>query len=181
MDNSAGKWDRRFLELAQLVASWSKDRSHKVGCVIVSEAGNILSTGFNGFPRGCRDSGDDVPTHVSHHSPYLATVRARIEARHERPKKYAWAEHAERNAIYSAARHGIKLEGATIYVPWFPCTDCMRAIIQSGIGRLVCQKPNFQDPRWGESFQQSDEMADEAGLRISYVVLDEADGLRVSA
>ncbi|TSA39543.1 CMP deaminase [archaeon] len=177
MNTSDGKWDQRFLELARVVAGWSKDRSTQVGCVIVSATGNVLSTGFNGFPRGCYDSAADVLEGLSHRRPGDLSpmerdrLRLRVEARHERPTKYAWTEHAERNAIYNAARNGTRLEGATVYVPWFPCTDCMRAIIQSGIAVLVCASPNFADPRWGNDFQLSVEMAAEAGLQVRPVAV----------
>src|SRR5690242_7044614 len=116
------KWDQRFMELAKLIATWSKDRSTKVGCVVVGTDNEVRSIGFNGFPRGVDDD---------------------VEERHERPAKYAWTEHAERNAIYSAVRVGISLKGCTMYLPWFPCMDCARALIQSGIAELVAFEPNL--------------------------------------
>jgi len=58
-----------------------------------------------------------------------------------RPAKYRWTEHAERNAIFSAARMGVSIVGATMYLPWFPCAECARAIVQSGIGALVAYQP----------------------------------------
>jgi dCMP deaminase len=127
-------WDKRMMQVAKLAASWSKDRSVGVGCVIASPDHAMLSSGFNGFPRGVNDN---------------------VEERHQRPAKYKFTEHAERNAIYNAARHGIKLEGATIYLPWYPCADCARAIVQSGIKTMVATAPNLEDPRWGEDFKAS--------------------------
>ena len=127
----SNKWDARFMELAQLVALWSKDRSRKTGAVIVSTDRSILSTGFNGFPRGVNDDASE---------------------RHERPAKYRWTEHAERNAIYGAAKHGVLLQGSTMYLSWYPCMDCARAIIQSGIKYLVCIKPDWDDPIWKQDF-----------------------------
>ena len=76
------KWNSRFMDLARLVAGWSKDTSTKVGCVIIGPDKEIRSTGYNGFPRGVDDT---------------------IPAGHERPAKYDFTEHAERNAIYNAS------------------------------------------------------------------------------
>ena len=97
------QWDRRWLDLADHVSQWSKDQSTKVGCVIVGEANQVLSLGYNGFPRGVNDTPPE---------------------RHQRPAKYKWTEHAERNALFNAARTGTNLTGAVLYVPWFPCVDC---------------------------------------------------------
>src|SRR5690349_7537513 len=104
-------WDSRFMELALLVGSWSKDRSRQVGCVVVGPDNEIRSTGYNGFPREVDDS---------------------VEARHVKPAKYRWTEHAERNAIYNACLIGTPLKGCKMYLSWFPCMDCARAIAQSG-------------------------------------------------
>ena len=136
MRTTIEKWDDRFFEVAQLVAQWSKDRSTKVGCVIVKDR-RILTTGYNGFPRGANDT---------------------VEARRERPLKYYWAEHAERNAVYNASRAGIVLMGATAYVTMYPCADCARAIVQAGIAKLVAPTPNFECERWGESFRVAREI-----------------------
>lgn len=169
-------WNNYFMRMAMLAATRSKDRSKQVGCVIVSSTNNVLSTGYNGFPRGCFDSAEEVMASQPHiMSGYihtqLKTLAEKVEARHERPAKYMWTEHAERNAIYNAARHGVRLEGAKIYVPWFPCADCMRAIIQSGITMMVCEKPDLEHPRWGADFKLGLEMAAEASLVIEYMEL----------
>ena len=142
-------WDRRFLAVAALVATWSKDRSRGVGCVIVGPDRDIRAVGFNGFPRGVDD---DWPE------------------RHERPAKYAWTEHAERNAIYNAARVGVPLKGCTAYLPWFPCMDCARAIAQSGVAELVCgQRPDLADPKWGTDFASVPVLLKEAGVTLRFV------------
>lgn len=140
-------WTTRWMDMVDLVASWSKDRSTKVGCVIIDDRQVILSSGWNGFPRGIDDT---------------------VESRHERPAKYKWTEHAERNAIYNAAANGIKLRGATMFIRWFPCSDCARAIIQSGIATLVCTEPNFDNEIWGADFRVSHEMLVEAKINIIY-------------
>ena len=149
LDERTMKWDRKFLDACDHFRQWSKDRSRQVAAVVVGENKRILSVGYNGFPRGCNDE---------------------VEERHERPEKYFWTEHAERNAIYNAAAEGVSLKGATFYIkPLFPCVDCARGIIQVGAARLVTMKPDFDDPTYGESFRRSAEMMREAGLRISLV------------
>lgn len=141
-------WDNYFMGLAGYVATRSKDRSTKVGCVIVGPDNEIRSTGFNGFPRGVDDA---------------------CEARHARPAKYLWTEHAERNAIYNAARMGTALKGCRIYLPWFPCMDCARAIVQSGIGELICVAPDVTNLKWGEDFRNSAVLLEEAGVGVRHV------------
>src|SRR5437868_3747766 len=114
-------WDDRFIELARHIGQWSKDPSRKVGCVIVGPYNEVRATGYNGFPRGVDDSAVE---------------------RNQRPAKYLWTEHAERNAIYNAARCGIPIAGCRIYVPWFPCMDCARAIVQVGLQELIAIRPD---------------------------------------
>jgi dCMP deaminase len=140
-------WDSRFMRLAEHIGSWSKDRSTKVGCVIVGPNREIRSTGYNGFPRGL----DDAP-----------------EERHVRPAKYKWTEHAERNAIYNAARVGVSIEGCTMYLPWFPCMDCARAILQSGISVLVAYRPDLNQLQWGDDFRLALTLFEEAGITLRW-------------
>lgn len=104
-------WDHFFMSQAFFISGKSKDPSTQCGCVITSRENDILVTGWNDLPRGVR------------HKP----------SRHQRPEKYVWTEHAERNAIYNAGRTGVPLKGANLYVTRMPCPDCARAIIQSGI------------------------------------------------
>jgi len=140
-------WDARFLALAQFVGSWSKDRSTKIGCVIVGPSNEIRSIGYNGFPRGIADEED---------------------LRHERPAKYLWTEHAERNAIYHAALVGVPLRGCRMYLPWFPCMDCARAIVQSGLVELIAFAPDLTDPKWGEDFRHASDLLREAGVATRF-------------
>lgn len=137
------KWDARYLSLAAQVASWSKDTSTRVGCVIVGTAGQILSTGYNGLPRGVSDTSE----------------------RMARPAKYSWTEHAERNAIYNAARSGLSLVGSTLYTPWHPCAECARGIIQSGIGTVVLGS-GVLDERWTNSVDIARIMFEESNVRV---------------
>ncbi|CCD94621.1 CMP/dCMP deaminase zinc-binding [Bradyrhizobium sp. ORS 375] len=143
-----------WMDQAALAATQSKDRSRKVGCAIVDERhGVVVSTGWNGFPRGVNDN---------------------VEARHERPAKYKWTEHAERNAIFNAARRGTSTDGCTIFLPWFPCSDCARAIIQSGISRIVCVTHDDNDAQWSADMDVAASMLVEADVHIQYVAGREA-------
>ena len=138
------------MSLAAHVAGWSKDTSTKVGAVIVDSRNVLISMGWNGFPRGVNDN---------------------VAERHERPLKYSYTEHAERNAIFNAAAVGSKLQGSSMYLPWFPCSDCARAIIQSGIAKIYCYKPSGQerDKRWSDEFDVAFRMLREAGVEIYYI------------
>lgn len=135
------------MELARHLSQWSKDRSRKVGCVIVDADKQVRAWGYNGFPRDIDDED---------------------EGRHERPAKYLWTEHAERNAIYSAARLGVSLKGCRMYIPWFPCMDCARAIVQVGITELIALQPDFSDPKWGSDFRSAIELFREAGVSLRW-------------
>ena len=141
-------WNKKFIEIADILSGWSKDKSRGVGAVIADDNQRVIAVGYNGFPRGAND---DLPE------------------RHERPAKYLWTEHAERNAIYSAASHGSRTSGCTIYLRWYPCCDCARAIIQSGIKKVVCDKPDFNDERWGDKFLVSHQMFLECGVEVEYL------------
>ena len=147
-------WDEYFISLLAPISQKSKDRSTKVGAIAVGSNREIKSTGFNGFVRGIND---DKPE------------------RHERPLKYKWTEHAERNLIYNAARNGISLDGCTIFIDWFPCTDCARAIIQSGFkaiiidGRNFSEKEKYWNERWKEDMDISKEMLEKAKIGISII------------
>lgn len=140
-------WNKRWMSLANLISTWSKDRSRQTAAVIVDDRNILLSIGWNGFPRNIDDN---------------------IDKRHERPIKYKWTEHAERNAIYNAAAKGIALLNSTMHLAWYPCSDCARAIIQSGIKKLVCVEPNWNDPKWKEDFNVANEMLNEACICIEY-------------
>jgi dCMP deaminase len=150
-----GKWDHRWMKIAQHFGTWSKDPSTKVGCVVIGSSNQVLTQGFNGFPRGANDS--------------LARYL-------NRPIKLKWIEHAERNAIYNAARTGTSLMRATLYVPWFPCAECARAIAQAGITTVVANNPSGYDKsfmvRWGTDFVVSCDILTESGVAIRYIEKD---------
>jgi len=139
------KWDRRFLELASHISTWSKDPSTKVGCVVVGEDREIRSTGFNGFPRGIEDDTE------------------RLE---DRAQKYPLICHAEENAIMHAARIGISLKGNTAYVTWPPCTRCTRSLIQAGISEVVYPTGIEIPERWEDDLGIAMGMMEEAGITV---------------
>ena len=133
-------WDSRFLELARLVSTWSKDPSTQVGAVITRDK-FVVSLGFNGHPKGVADTLD------------------RLE---NREVKYRTIIHAEINAILTAKQD---LEGCTIYLwPFMPCSQCGAAIVQAGIKRVVA--PPSDNDRWAESFRFTTEMFSEAGVDL---------------
>ena len=138
-------WDKKFIKLSSHVSTWSKDKNKKVGAVIVDNDNIVLSMGYNGIPRGCDDTD---------------------ESRYERPIKYLFTEHAERNAIYHAARHGVSLKDCKLYVTLFPCADCARAMIQSGITKLIAPEPNLNHEVWGDHFKAAIQMMEEAKIEI---------------
>lgn len=115
------KWDMRFLEMARLVASWSKDPRTQVGAVLVGTEREILAVGYNGFARGTSDDG------------YW-----------DREHKLRHVIHAEENAILNAARSGTRIQGATLYVTHHPCCHCSGVLIQAGITRVVCPQPDHE-------------------------------------
>lgn len=136
------KWDRRFLKLAQEVATWSKDPSTKVGSVIVNHR-RIVSLGFNGFPHGVEDTEERL---------------------NNRDEKLARTMHAELNAILNARG---SVTGMTLYCTFFPCSNCGLAIIAAGIHRVVAPLEGMDNPRWKESFERTRDLFQEAGVKAS--------------
>jgi dCMP deaminase len=131
-----------FMGFARHAATASKD-STKVGAVLVDRDGTVLLTSYNGPPRGVRD----------------------LPERFERPAKYAYASHAERNLIAFAARKGIATDGCSVYVTHAPCAECMKSIIQAGItcvyagGGVTVMATD----------DESEIMAFEAGVRVERI------------
>lgn len=141
------KWERRYLEIAAQVASWSKDPSRKIGAVIVGNCGQIISQGFNGFPRGISDTPDRY---------------------NNREVKYRYVVHAEANAIYNAIHNGASPVNAAIYVTGLPvCHQCADAIIQTGISRVVMD--TVPALNWEESGNLALEKFREAGVDFKFV------------
>ena len=143
-------WTEYFRNLANNVKLKSKDKRTQIGAIIVGNDNEIVSTGYNSFPRGIDDTNPE---------------------RQERPEKYFWFEHAERNAIYNAARIGVSTKGTTMYLSnWFPCADCARGIINAGISTIYCDRVDTEDKSTSylESFKRSKEMLLEADVKICF-------------
>lgn len=144
-------WENYFLNLLDVVRSKSKDPSTKVGAIIFDSNNAIVSTGFNGFPIGVSDD---------------------VKRYEDRDTKYKFVVHAEMNAILLSARRGQKVEGCTILIDWYPCTNCAKAIIQSGIkeiwidGRDYEKKDKYWRERWGDEILISKKMLQEAGISV---------------
>ncbi len=138
------KWHRRFLALSEEIATWSKDPSRGVGAVIVSGNKQVISTGFNGLPRGVEDR----------------------PGRLERPVKYDLIVHAEMNAIIQCARNGVSPIDCAIYSSFFPCVNCAIAVVQAGIRTVVTYLPEAGDDHWLDSIEKSRAVFDEAGVEF---------------
>lgn len=142
-------WDDYFMTMVYLVASKSKDKSTHIGAIVVGDGKEIRSSGYNSFVRGLKD---DVP------------------ARQERPEKYYWFEHGERNAIYNATLMGVSLNGCKMYTNGIPCMDCARAIVQSGIKEIIVDAEWDKDnnEKWKENAKRSLEMFAETGVNVRF-------------
>lgn len=147
MSYDTEKWDRRFLELAKTVSSWSKDPSTKVGAVVVNPLGQIVGTGYNGFPRGVHDYDDRYK---------------------DREMKLKLVVHAEVNALIQAGKEARR---GTIYIyPAFGkpnvCSECAKVLIQSGVKRVVGLEPKEPNDRWKDSLSLSQMMLNEALVEV---------------
>jgi dCMP deaminase len=150
-DYTPPTWDVLFMRMAYEAAAKSKDTKTKIGAFIVGPNNEPISFGYNGIPRKVDDS---------------------IADRYERPKKYLFFEHAERNAIYTLPRIGATIpKGSTMYTNGTPCADCGRGIIQAGISNVVIHEPFELISRhlydnWAESSDITREMFKEAGVTL---------------
>jgi dCMP deaminase len=145
-------WDEYFMRHVYLVASKSKDTRTKIGAVLVRNK-RVISEGYNGLPQGVNDNAVE---------------------RYERPEKYFWFEHGERNAIFSCARHGIDTLGTTMFTQGIPCADCARAVIQAGVKEVVIHKQwsnkrtqaDMTAANWRRGLGHSETMFQEAGILV---------------
>jgi dCMP deaminase len=143
-------WTDYFINIAEQVKEKSKDINTKIGTVIVGKDKEILSTGYNSFPRGLNDE---------------------LDERQERPEKYFWFEHSERNAIYNAARIGVSLKESTAYLTsGLPCMDCARGLVQSGVVKIVCKEvcTTKNQGKWEEQQKRSLLMLSECGVVVEF-------------
>lgn len=148
MPKDTVKWDKRYMEIARQTALWSKDPSSQIGAVAVDSEGQILTTGYNGFPRGIEDS------------------EFRLN---NRELKYEMIVHAEMNAIFNATYHGVSLRDGTMYVAGLPCCNkCALGIIQTGIKRVVMDG-DPDDDRWKLSWQLSKKLFNEANVEWEFI------------
>lgn len=154
------RWDRHFLGLAEYHSRLSKDPNTRVGSVIVGPDRELLSAGFNGFPRGIADT----PERLS-----------------DRDLKLKLVVHAEMNALLAAARTGQRLKGCTLYLAatddsgliWGgpPCTRCTVEIIQVGISEIVSFPPKPAYSKWVTDLAFSRGLIEEAGIRYREISL----------
>ena len=150
-DSSIPGWDEFFMRHAYLASTKSKDTRTKIGAVIVKQ-NRVISEGYNGMPERVDDN---------------------IDSRYERPEKYFYFEHGERNAIYSCARHGIATLGASMFTQGIPCADCARGVIQAGITEVVVHSKwhSYEGhDKWADSAKRSMEMFNEAGVVVKKFV-----------
>ena len=139
-------WDEYFMGIAMLTAKRSKDPSTQVGACIVSKDNIIISTGYNGMPKGCSD--DEFPWER--------------EGAQDDMTKYPYVVHAELNAILNA--NGRDLRGSRIYVALFPCNECAKAIIQSGVSEVMYLSDKYKDTMMN---LVSKRMLDAAGVKYT--------------
>lgn len=138
-------WHERYIDMARLVSTWSKDPSTQTGAVIVDRNNRVVSVGFNGFPTGVTDDG-------------------RLD---QRDIKYEMIVHCEVNAIIFAQRN---LEGCRLYTwPFMSCSRCAAVVIQSGISE--CYAPVSDNPRWADSFALTRQLFHEARVSLTEMPL----------
>ena len=147
--NDRLSWDQYFMMMVYLVAMRSEDESSHIGAVIVDVDNVVISTGYNGLPYGVFNT---------------------LE-RQERPEKYFWFEHAERNAIYLG---GSRVKYCKMYTNGIPCADCARGIIQSRISEVIVDEDWYREDfeRWKESATRSEIMFEEAKVHVRQVKVE---------
>jgi len=134
------------LERAIAAAAGSPNQIRKVGALLIAADGTEVAA-CNAFPRGVRN----LPERVVGDN------------------RFIWLEHAERAAIFEAARRGLATDGAMLVTTYFPCTDCARALVQTGVKTVATPRPEFDDPVWGESFRTSATILEEGTVEVVYL------------
>ena len=144
---------QRYRDLAKEISTWSKDPSTQVGAVIIGKGDQVLTQGYNGFPRRIRDT---------------------EERWAERERKYELVVHAEMNAIYNASLTGVSLKGSTLYVYGLPiCNECAKGIIQVGIKKVIATRPQIYNSQWDKSNKLAEAIFAEAEVMYLVDVEDE--------
>lgn len=143
----------KFYKLAMFQANlFSKDPNTKVGSLLIApDSYQILSTGYNGFARGVEET----------------------DTRWQRPNKNVYVCHSEMNLIANAARGGVKVENSICVVTMFPCVECAKILVQSGIKTIISSQPDYDDPRWGQHFKSSFDLMNEVGMEL--IILNESE------
>lgn len=146
------KWDLRFMAMAQMISTWSKDPSSQIGAVAVNDERRILATGYNGFPKGIADTEERL---------------------NNRDEKYHRIIHAEMNALMNALYSGVSLKDSTLYVYGLPvCPSCTKCVIQSGVQRVVIPSMKTDKGNWQEVWeQQSLPMFQESRVQVTLLEL----------
>ena len=133
------------MSMAFLTALRSSDPSTKIGAVIIDKDLTVVSTGYNGMPRG---------------------MEITDEQWNDKDFKYKMVVHAEANAIFNAGRQGKSLKDTTLFLNWFPCLDCMKIIVQSGITDICYYRNDSNVGKWQYSFADALRLAEIAGLKL---------------
>lgn len=146
----SNNWDKKYIRLAREISSWSKDPSKQIGAVAIGEKGQVLAQGYNGFPRGIKDTDERL---------------------NHRQTKYKYVVHAEMNCIYNATYNGVSLNGSTMYIYGLPvCSECAKGLIQVGIKRVVSTPITDATPKqWVESTKLTKEIFEEAGVKYDFI------------
>jgi len=140
------KWDKRFIKVAKEISDWSKDPSTQVAAIAVKDR-KIIATGYNGFPKGIED--DEALLH-------------------NRDVKLRLMVHAEKNMIYNAVEHGVKLRGSTVYIWGLPCcSECWKGLVQTGVARVVMPDINVHGGKWADGCRYGEEFMRIAGINIT--------------
>lgn len=149
--NNISSFDSYFIKICDFIKLKSKDNNTKIGSIIVGEDNQIISSGYNSFPRGINDN---------------------VKERQLRPEKYYWFSHAETNAIINCALNGVSTKNSTMYMSCgLPCADCSRNIINAGIKKIYCksnQNTMANKSKWEDQEIRSKQMLSESGVEVIY-------------
>jgi dCMP deaminase len=138
-----------LLERAVAAAAGSPNRVRRVGAVLVTAGAEIAAC--NTFPPGVRN----------------------LPERAAGENRFIWLEHAERTALFAAAKRGLATDGGLLVSTYFPCTDCARAIVLAGVKTVATPRPEFDDPVWGQSFRTSAAILSEGAVEVVYLAEDQ--------
>jgi len=146
------KWHNRFMDMAKMISTWSKDPSSQIGAVAVNDERRILATGYNGFPKGIADTEERL---------------------NNKDEKYPRIVHAEMNALMNALYSGVSLKDSTLYVYGLPvCPSCSKCVIQAGVKRVVIPAAKTDKGNWQQVWEeQSLPMYKEAGVQVTLLEL----------